>query len=161
MLAASLNAFFCASPIYGSAEDFTSLLNFTPCENVTPAAKQQVGETRKKRLAQRLAFFRFDYSSGIIKGEQPLIRASRASKVAGAFLVLFWHAKENISLAQERFSPRHQRANQLKENLTPRNLALLFYYTPKSPHFCDQVPKATISRRDATLQGPESVLYFP
>ena len=33
---------------------------------------------------------------GIIKGEQPLIRASRASKVAGAFLVLFWHTKENI-----------------------------------------------------------------
>ena len=34
---------------------------------------------------------------GIIKGVQPLIRASRASKVAGAFLVLFWHAKENVS----------------------------------------------------------------
>ena len=49
MLAASLNAFFCASPIYGSAEDFTFLLNFTPCEGVTPAAKQQIGETRKKR----------------------------------------------------------------------------------------------------------------
>ena len=49
MLAASLNAFFCASPIYGSAEDFTFLLNFTPCKSVTPAAKQQVGETRKKR----------------------------------------------------------------------------------------------------------------
>ena len=27
MLAASLNAFFCASPIYGSAEDFTFLLD--------------------------------------------------------------------------------------------------------------------------------------
>ena len=91
----SLLRIFCASPIYGSADDFTSSLNFTPCKNVTPAAKQQVGETRKKRLAQRLAFFRFDISSGIIKGEQPLIRASRASKVAGAFLVLFWHAKEN------------------------------------------------------------------
>ena len=49
MLAASLNAFFCASPIYGSAEDFTFLLNFTPCEGLTPAAKQQIGETRKKR----------------------------------------------------------------------------------------------------------------
>ena len=36
-------------------------------------------------------------SFGVIRGEQPLIRASRASKVAGAFLVLFWHAKENIS----------------------------------------------------------------
>ena len=32
---------------------------------VTPAAKQQVGETRKKRLAQRPAFFRFDNSSGV------------------------------------------------------------------------------------------------
>ena len=95
MLAASLNAFFCASPIYGSAEDFTFLLDVTVSREVTPAAKQQIGETRKKRLAQRLAFFRFDNSFGIIKGEQPLIRASRASKVAGAFLVLFWHAKEN------------------------------------------------------------------
>ena len=32
---------------------------------------------------------------GVTRGEQPLVRASRASKVAGAFLVLFWHAKEN------------------------------------------------------------------
>ena len=65
MLAAALNAFFCASPIYGSAEDFTSLLDVTASRDVTPAAKQQVGETRKKRLAQRLAFFRFDLSFGV------------------------------------------------------------------------------------------------
>ena len=69
MLAASLNAFFCASPIYGSAEDFRLSQNFTVSREVTPAAKQQIGETRKKRLAKRLAFFRFDNSSGIIKGE--------------------------------------------------------------------------------------------
>ena len=62
-------------------------------------------------LAKRLAFFRFDILFGIIKGEQPLIRASRASKVAGAFLVLFWHAKENLALPQQRFNPRHKRAN--------------------------------------------------
>ena len=149
MLAASLNAFFCASPIYGSAEDFTFLLNFTPCEGVTPAAKQQIGETRKmcnsddRRLrrkqggavgaavsrtrvplkarsgrwapqpvlAKRLAFFRFDNSFGIIKGEQPLIRASRASKVAGAFLVLFWHAKENLAPRNRALPPRHRRAS--------------------------------------------------
>ena len=123
MLAASLNAFFCASPIYGSADDFTSSLNFTPCKNVTPAAKQQVGETRKKRLAKRLAFFRFDISSGIIKGEQPLIRASRASKVAGAFLVLFWHAKENLTPRNRALTPRHQRAIALflpRESKSPR-----------------------------------------
>ena len=69
MLAASLNAFFCASPIYGSAEDFTFLRNFTVSREVTPAAKQQIGETRKKRLAQRLAFFRFDFFFGLVKGE--------------------------------------------------------------------------------------------
>ena len=48
MLAASLNAFFCASPIYGSAEDFTFLLDVTVSREVTPAAKQLIGETRKK-----------------------------------------------------------------------------------------------------------------
>ena len=149
MLAASLNAFFCASPIYGSAEDFTFLLNVTVSREVTPAAKQQIGETRKKCnsndrrlrriqggavgaavsrtrvplkarsgrwapqpvLAQRLAFFRFDNPFGIIKGEQPLIRASRASKVAGAFLVLFWRAKENLALVQERSILRRRRKN--------------------------------------------------
>ena len=47
MLAASLNAFFCASPIYGSAEDFRLSQNFTVSREVTPAAKQQIGETRK------------------------------------------------------------------------------------------------------------------
>ena len=65
MLAASLNAFFCASPIYGSAEDFTYLLDFTPCEGLTPAAKQQIGEVRKMRLAKRLAFFHFDFPFGV------------------------------------------------------------------------------------------------
>ena len=35
---------------------------------------------KKMRLAKRLAFFRFDFSFGIIKGEQPLIRGSSASK---------------------------------------------------------------------------------
>ena len=101
MLAASLNAFFCASPIYGSAEDFTFLLDVTVSREVTPAAEQQIGETRKKRLAKRLAFFRFDNSSGIIKGEQPLIRASRASKVAGAFLVLFC-ARKRVHIRRRR-----------------------------------------------------------
>ena len=60
---------FCTSPVYGSADGVTLSQNFTFSKGVKSAAKQQVGETRKKRLAQRLAFFRFDYSFGIIKGE--------------------------------------------------------------------------------------------
>ena len=66
------------------------------------------------RLAKRLAFLYFDNSSGIIKGEQPLIRASRASKVAGAFLVLFWHAKENLTPRNRALTPRHKRVIPLR-----------------------------------------------
>ena len=107
---------FCASPIYGSAEDFTFLLDVTVSREVTPAAEQQIGETRKKCnsddrrqwrkqggavgaavsrtrvplkarsgrwvsqpvLAQRLAFFRFNFHIGIVKGEQPLTRCGES-----------------------------------------------------------------------------------
>ena len=59
-----------------------------PCGELPPQRLMglQIGETRKMRLAKRLAFFRFDFSFGIIKGEQPLIRGSSASKS----LALFW-----------------------------------------------------------------------
>ena len=40
---------------------------------------------------------------------EPQPVGSRASKVAGAFLVLFWHAKENLASPQPRFNPRHKR----------------------------------------------------
>ena len=136
MLAASLNAFFCASPIYGSAEDSIYLLDVTVSRDVTPAAKQQIGETRKKRLAKRLAFFRFDLSIGIIKGEQPLIRASRASKVAGTFLVLFWCAKENFAPMQERFNPRHRRAIPHPPYQKEREPMFHMEHWPSPPHLC-------------------------
>ena len=60
---------------------------------------------------------------GIIKGEQPLIRASRASKVAGAFLVLFWHAKENLALMKKRSNlapPARDAVKTYKPQQTPQ-----------------------------------------
>ena len=59
-----------------------------PCGELPPQRLRglQIGEAKKMRLAKRLAFFRFDFSFGIIKGEQPLIRGSSASKS----LALFW-----------------------------------------------------------------------
>ena len=41
---------------------------------------------------------------------EPQPAASRASKVAGAFLVLFWHAKENIP-GGDAFCKRHKTLN--------------------------------------------------
>ena len=43
-------------------------------------------EKREKAFSEAASFFRFDILFGIIKGEQPLIRGSSASKS----LVVFW-----------------------------------------------------------------------
>ena len=59
------------------------------------------------------------YCFGVIRGVQPLIRASRASKVAGAFLVLFWHAKENLTSRNRALNPRHKRAKPFIHLITP------------------------------------------
>ena len=56
---------FWASPVYGSADGVTLSQNFTVSREVTPAAKQQIGEVRKMRLAKRLAFFHFDFPFGV------------------------------------------------------------------------------------------------
>jgi hypothetical protein len=69
---------FWASPVYGSADGVTLSQDFTFSKGVKSAAKQQIGETRKKRLAKRLAFFRFDLIFGIVKGVQPLTRCGES-----------------------------------------------------------------------------------
>ena len=74
----SLLHIFLTSPIYGFAEGVTFLLDVMSSKGVKSAAKQQIGETRKKRLAQRLAFFRFDFLFGLVKGEQPLTRCGES-----------------------------------------------------------------------------------
>ena len=47
-----------------------------PCGELPPQRLRglQIGEARKMRLAKRLAFFRFDFSFGVERGEQPLSR---------------------------------------------------------------------------------------
>ena len=52
------------------------------------------------------AFLLGAHLSGVTRGEQPLVRASRASKVAGTFLVLFWCAKENLTPRKSALTPR-------------------------------------------------------
>ena len=85
---------------------------------------------------------RWCFSGSLLARKRELSPAKKRSTPAPLarqpFLVLFWCAKEN---------------------LTPRNSALL-YYTPNPPDFYDQFPKASIFRPSATLQGRASVLYF-
>ena len=71
--------------------------NMQPCHTVRRVSDLKSAQHKKSSSAATWIFCMEPICFGIIKGEQPLIRASRASKVAGAFLVLFWHAKENLA----------------------------------------------------------------
>ena len=61
------------------------------------------------------AFLLGAHLSGVTRGEQPLVRASRASKVAGTFLVLFWCAKENLAQRKSALTPRRRRAKKVTD----------------------------------------------
>ena len=66
------------------------------CPYVSSRSDLKPAEHKKSSSAAAWIFCMEPNSFGVTRGEQPLVRASRASKVAGAFLVLFWHAKENV-----------------------------------------------------------------
>ena len=86
----------------GSSQSFSLLLPYPSTFPVTyfKSAQSKNAVKRSSRVCANLQHFCLEpSSSGVTRGEQPLVRASRASKVAGAFLVLFWHAKENIPLS--------------------------------------------------------------
>ena len=60
---------------------------------------------------------------------EPQPVGSRASKVAGAFLVLFWHAKENLALPQQRFTPRTSAQAHLNKPYPAQPHSTLLLYT--------------------------------
>ena len=97
---------FCASPIYGSAEDFTSSLNFTPCKGVTPAAKQQIGETRKKAFSAAASFFPFRPLLRGLKGASSPFLVDPARRNRWWFSGSLLTSKENISLNERALYPR-------------------------------------------------------
>ena len=65
-----------------------SCSRWLPCGELPPQRLRglQIGETRKNRLAKRLAFLYGAILFGVERGEQPLSRGSSASKS----LALFW-----------------------------------------------------------------------
>ena len=77
------------------------------CPYVSSRSDYKSAEHKKSSSAAAWIFCMEPNSFGVTRGEQPLVRASRASKVAGAFLVLFWHAKENVP-GGNAFYKRHE-----------------------------------------------------
>ena len=59
------------------------------CPYVSSRSDSKPAEHKKSSSAAAWIFCMEPNSFGVTRGEQPLVRASRASKVAGAFLVLF------------------------------------------------------------------------
>ena len=70
--------------------------NTQPCHTVRRVSDLKSAQHKKSSSGATWIFCMEPFCFGVTRGVQPLVRASRASKVAGAFLVLFWHAKENV-----------------------------------------------------------------
>ena len=113
-----------------------------PCGELPPQRLRglQIGEARKMLLAKRLAFFRFDFSFGIIKGEQPLIRGSSASKS----LVVFWFS---FAIKREQSPP----GETLSQNIS--HFFIVYTKTPQTSVtgsqkfvFCRRLPLFTLKR---------------
>ena len=77
------------------------------CPYVSSRSDLKPAEHKKSSSGATWIFCMEPNCFGVTRGEQPLVRASRASKVAGAFLVLFWHAKENVP-GGNAFYKRHE-----------------------------------------------------
>jgi len=72
----------------------------------------------------------------------------RASEVAGTFLVLFWYAKENVSLQSEQSKPSRQRTpapQSEKPDAQPRKPAA--QHRPDKPEGADAQAKHRRRRR--------------
>ena len=136
MLAASLNAFFCASPIYGSAEDFTFLLDVTVSREVTPAAKQQIGETRKKCNSddRRLRRIQGGAVGAAVSRTRvpPKARSGRwvpqpVGSSASKSLVVFWFSfdirREQLALMKKRSILRRRRKDHSSVICSPSSSA--------------------------------------
>ena len=154
---------FCASPIYGSADDFTSPLNFTPCENVTPAAKQQVGETREKAFSEAASFFPFRQLLRDYQGRAALDSCLPRLKVAGAFSGSLLARKRELSLTATALYPAPPAREAVQTHTlakkAPQRGAFLLYHLLRERFLrrrFSEPPPATIVRKPSTMRMPTS-----
>ena len=66
------------------------------------------------RLSAAASFFPFRQLLRDYQGRAAPFSWIQRVEIAGGFLVLFWHAKENLTSRNRALPPRHQRENQLK-----------------------------------------------
>ena len=110
---------FCTSPVYGSADGVTLQQDFTFCKGVKSAAKQQMGETRKKCNSddRRLRLIQGGAVGAAVSRTRvpPKARSGRwvpqpVGSSASKSLVLFWFSfgtqKRTLALMRTRSAPR-------------------------------------------------------
>ena len=142
MLAASLNAFFCASPIYGSAEDFTFLLDFTPCRERNTSCEAANRRNEKKALSAAASFFPFRQLLRGLKGASSPFLVDPARRNRWCFSGSLLARAERKPLDRKiKTAPRYQREIPLKENLAllqqqsapaREPFLVLFWYTKRT-----------------------------
>ena len=123
---------FCTSPVYGSADGVTFSQNFTFCKGVKSAAKQQMGETRKKcnsddRRLRRIQGGAVGAAASRMRAvaKQTLGAATRRLprlESSGCFSGSLLARKRELSLNEKALCPAHRRAKPFirKPSLTAR-----------------------------------------
>ena len=100
--------------------------------------RQQKGNTsceaasrrnEKKAFSAAASFFPFRHLLRDYQGRVALDSCLQRVEIAGAFLVLFWHAKENLALPQQRFTPRTGAQAHLKKLYPAQPRSTLLLYT--------------------------------
>ena len=81
------------------AEAFAQQTEHKLARTARRASDSKSAEHKKSFSGAAWIFCMEPNSLGVTRGEQPLVRASRASKVAGAFLVLFCNQKRTFPAA--------------------------------------------------------------
>ena len=160
MLDASLNAFFCASPItlrrrfHVSAGRYRQQRGNTSCEAANRRNEKKVQQRRPPpaadtgrscwgrgqqdtsatqgtkwslgtatRLSAATSFFPFRQLLWGLKGASSPFLVGPARRNRWCFLVLFWCAKENLALVQERSSLRRRRKDHSSVICSPSSSA--------------------------------------
>ncbi len=114
MLAASLNAFFCASPIYGSAEDFTLSAELYALRERNTSCEAANRRNEKKALSAATSFFPFRLPLRGLKGASSPFLVDPARRNRWWFSGSLLARKRELSLRNSALPPRHRRENPFK-----------------------------------------------
>ena len=154
---------FCASPIYGSAEDFTFLLNFTSCKKRNTSCEAASRRNEKKAFSAAASFFPFRLLLRGLKGASSPFLVDPARRNRWCFSGSLLARKRELSSTARAIYPAPQAREAVHKTphskKAPQRGAFLLYYFLRERFLrrrFSEPPPATIVRKPSTMRMPTS-----